>query len=157
MMNRAGMTPTAHAKLPIELRDLTAGYSRNDPIIRNIDLQVNRNDFLAVIGPNGGGKTTLLKVILGLLKPMSGSVRVFGEPPEKGRSRIGYVPQVLPEETFPITVMDVVLMGRLQNSRLMGRFSREDRKKARENLKKLDVDGLAGFDMNSLSGGQKQR
>lgn len=157
MMNRAEIPQAASSNLPIELRDLTAGYSRSDPVIKNIDLQVNRNDFLAVIGPNGGGKTTLLKVMLGLLKPMRGSVRVFGEPPEKGRSRIGYVPQVLPEETFPITVMDVVLMGRLQNSRLMGRFSKEDRKIAGENLEKLDIEDLAGADMNSLSGGQKQR
>lgn len=157
MMNKSENVPAAASNLPIELHDLTAGYSRSDPIIRNIDLQVNRNDFLAIIGPNGGGKTTLLKIILGLLKPMSGTVRIFGEPPEKGRSRIGYVPQVLPEETFPITVMDVVLMGRLQSSRLMGRFSRKDRETAMESLEKLDVVDLSKTDMNSLSGGQKQR
>jgi len=141
----------------IELKGVTAGYRRDNPVIHDIDLSVQMNDFLAIIGPNGGGKTTLLKVILGLLVPREGSVRVLGRPPEKSRSEIGYVPQVIHDESFPITVMDVVLMGRLKNSGLFGRFSRGDREIAEMNLQKLDVGDLAGDEINSLSGGQKQR
>ncbi|MCD4777188.1 MAG: metal ABC transporter ATP-binding protein [Candidatus Aegiribacteria sp.] len=141
----------------IELKGITAGYRRDNPIIHNIDLTVPKDDFLAVIGPNGGGKTTLLKVILGLLVPWEGSVSVLGVPPEKSRTRIGYVPQVIPDESFPITVMDVVLMGRLKNSGLFGRFSIRDREIAEMNLEKLDIGDLADDEINSLSGGQKQR
>ncbi len=141
----------------IELDGVTAGYDRNRPVIDAIDLTVCRNDFLAVIGPNGGGKTTLLKVMLGLLVPWEGTVTVLGSPPERSRGSVGYVPQVIPEETFPITVMDVVLMGRLQSARRPGRFGRRDREAAVRNLERLDVGELAGSDMNSLSGGQKQR
>lgn len=151
------MTADALPGPAIELRGVTAGYRRDRPVIDDIDLAVERNDFLAVIGPNGGGKTTLLKVMLGLLLPWEGTVSVMGRPPASSRGCIGYVPQVLPEETFPITVMDVVLMGRLKNARRPGRFGPADREAAAGNLERLDVGDLAGADMNSLSGGQKQR
>jgi zinc transport system ATP-binding protein len=141
----------------IGLKGVTAGYLKGNPIIHNIDLTVPKDDFLAVIGPNGGGKTTLLKVILGLLVPWEGSVAVLGRPPEISRSEIGYVPQVIPDESFPITVMDVVLMGRLKNTGLIGRFTCKDRKTAEMNLERLDVRDLAGDEINSLSSGQKQR
>ncbi len=141
----------------INLKGVTAGYQRNIPIVDDIDLKVNRGDFLAVIGPNGGGKTTLLRVILGLLEPWKGTVEVLGGPPEKTRGRVGYVPQVMPEKTFPVSVTDVVLMGRLRKARSPGRFSGRDRRKAEESLELLGVGGLADTDLNSLSGGQKQR
>ncbi len=144
-------------KEAIRLHGVTAGYRTGNPIIHNIDLTVQENDFLAVIGPNGGGKTTLLKVILGLLTPWEGTASVFGESPEKNHPAIGYVPQLIPEDSFPITVMDVVLMGRLRNAGLLRRFSRGDRETAEMNLARLNVEDLAGDDMNSLSGGQKQR
>jgi zinc transport system ATP-binding protein len=151
------MNPELRQDNVIELNGVTAGYQRGRPIIDGIDLTVMKNDFLAVIGPNGGGKTTLLKVMLGLLEPWEGSVTVLGRPPESSRGAVGYVPQVLPEETFPITVMDVVLMGRLKSARRPGRYGAEDRMAALRNLERLDVGDLAGSDMNSLSGGQKQR
>jgi len=141
----------------IELKGVTAGYRRGNPVISNIDLSVAKNDFLAIIGPNGGGKTTLLKVILGLLVPWSGTVSVLGGSAQNARLEIGYVPQVIPDDPFPVTVMDVVLMGRLKNSGLFRRFSNRDRKIARINLDRLDVGNLAGNEINSLSGGQKQR
>ncbi len=141
----------------IRLNCVTAGYRRGNPIIHDIDLTVPKSDFLAIMGPNGGGKTTLLKVILGLLTPWEGSVKVLGGSPEKTHPEIGYVPQVIPDESFPITVIDVVLMGRLRNSGLFGRFTRGDRKIAEMNLARLDVLDLAGEEINSLSGGQKQR
>ncbi len=144
-------------KEAIRLEGVTAGYRRGNPVIHDIDLTVPENDFLAIIGPNGGGKTTLLKVILGLLAPWEGSVSVLGASPEKTRPAIGYVPQLIPDDSFPITVIDVVLMGRLRNAGLFRRYSRNDRKTAEMNLARLNVGDLAGDNMNSLSGGQKQR
>lgn len=142
----------------IELTGVTAGYSRQHPAIRDVDLIVKKNDFLAVIGPNGGGKTTMLKVILGLLTPFSGAVRVFGEPAGSiDGSRLGYVPQIIPHRRFPATVLDVVLMGRLGRKGLFRGFTREDRKRAMESLEDLDVAGLADKRIDSLSGGQNQR
>ena len=141
----------------IRLQGVTAGYRRGNPIIHDIDLTVPENDFLAIIGPNGGGKTTLLKVILGLLTPWEGTASVLGGSPDRTHPAIGYVPQVIPGGSFPITVMDVVLMGRLRNSGLFRRFNSTDREIALKNLDRLDVADLAGLDMNSLSGGQKQR
>lgn len=141
----------------IRLQGVTAGYQRDIPIINDIDLKVDRSDFLAVIGPNGGGKTTLLRVILGLLEPWTGKVEVLGGPPEQTRGSVGYVPQVMPEKTFPVSVKDVVLMGRLRKARSPGRFSDRDRRKAKESLELLGVEELTDTDLNSLSVGQKQR
>ena len=142
----------------ISLQNITAGYSRAHPALRNVNLSVLPREFLAVIGPNGGGKTTLLKVILGLLEPFRGSVRVMGEPPgRENHSKMGYVPQVIPERAFPATVLDVVLMGRLGRKGLFRGFSGTDRKLAEENLEKLGVLQLSGERIDQLSGGQKQR
>ncbi len=141
----------------IELSNVTAGYSRDHPAIEDIYLSVASNDFVAIIGPNGGGKSTLLKVILGLLTPFSGTVRVFGEEPSRSRKNIGYVPQVIPSRTFPISVLDVVLMGRMSSSGLFRKYSKIDRKFAVQNLNKLGVAHLSGKRMDQLSGGQKQR
>lgn len=141
----------------IEFRSVTAGYNRDHPAIEKVDLSVEKNDFIAIIGPNGGGKTTLLKVVLGLLIPFSGTVRVFGEEPEHSRKKIGYVPQFIPSRTFPISVLDVVLMGRLGSSGLFRRYSTEDRALAMDKLEKLGVYHLAAKRMDQLSGGQKQR
>jgi zinc transport system ATP-binding protein len=141
----------------IELTGVTAGYSREHPAIENIDLLVRQNDFVAIIGPNGGGKTTLLKVILGLITPFSGTVKVFGEEPEQSRKRIGYVPQIIPDRSFPISVLDVVLMGRMSSSRIFRKYSRTDRAIASEKLEQLGVLQLKEKRMDQLSGGQKQR
>lgn len=141
----------------IELRNVTAGYNRDHPAIDGVDLTVEKNDFIAIIGPNGGGKTTLLKVVLGLLTPFSGTVSVFGEEPEHSRKRIGYVPQVIPSMTFPVSVQDVVLMGRLGETGLFRRYTGLDREIALEQLDKLGVHHLAAERMDQLSGGQKQR
>lgn len=140
------------------LKGVTAGYSRMHPALKEVDLEIKPLDFIAVIGPNGGGKTTLLKVILGLVPPFEGLVRVMGEPPEgHSRTKLGYVPQVIPERDFPATVLDVVLMGRLSKKRLFRGFTQEDRDIAMANLSELEIDELAGRRMDRLSGGQKQR
>jgi len=142
----------------IELTGVTAGYSRAHPALRSVNLKVERNQFLAIIGPNGGGKTTLLKVILGLLEPFSGEVRVFGETPGRiRRSRLGYVPQVIPDRSFPATVLDVVLMGRLGAKPRFRGFGRKDREAAMGMLEKIGIADLADHRVDMLSGGQKQR
>ena len=97
----------------IHIAHLWAGYE-DDDVLEDVNLSVRELDFLGIIGPNGGGKTTLLKVILGLLPPHRGEVKVLGLPPKQGRKFIGYVPQSVDfDRSFPISVRQVVLMGRL--------------------------------------------
>src|SRR4030043_703631 len=94
----------------------------NVAILEGVDLSIKQDDFLGIIGPNGGGKTTLLKVILGLIKPSRGTVSVLGKPPEQSRNKIGYVPQHnLFDRSFPINVREVVLMGRYGQTGLFKR------------------------------------
>jgi zinc transport system ATP-binding protein len=128
------------------------------PVLEDVSLTVPRGDFLVIIGPNGGGKTTLLKIMLGLLKPERGTVRVLGEPPQRAAHRIGYVPQnVHINKTFPVSVFDVVLMGRLRTGKGWSRHTRQDRLAAIEALEKMGVRELQEQRIGELSGGQLQR
>ena len=124
----------------IELRDVS--YKINGKIIlEDISLCVRERDFLCIIGPNGGGKTTLLKIILGLLKPSSGDVRVLGTLPEEARRFVGYVPQEPPfDMRFPINVFRVILLARYPG--VFRRFSREDEKKVLEVMGALGIEHL---------------
>lgn len=127
-------------------------------VLHNLSLSVHEGDFIAVLGPNGGGKTTLLKVFLGLVRPTSGTVTLFGRAPGHAKGRIGYVPQSLMfDRSFPISALDVVLMGRLSRKRLMQRYGREDRRKALEALEVTGLSGFAGRRIGTLSGGELQR
>lgn len=127
-------------------------------VLEEVTFDVREGDFLGVIGPNGSGKTTLLRVILGLLHPETGHVEVFGLPVRQARRMIGYVPQhAQMDRLFPITVMDVVLMGRLARTRLLGGYRREDRRAAEEALQVVEIGDLAGRRISALSGGQRQR
>jgi len=126
-------------------------------VLHNVRFTVRRGEFLYVIGPNGGGKTTILKLILGLLTPESGSIRVFGTAPSRSSSRVGYLPQYQHfDPKFPVTVMDVVLMGRLSGA-VKPVFSRSDREAGAESLEALGLADLAGRPYYALSGGQRQR
>ena len=112
----------------------------------------------ALIGPNGGGKTTLLKLMLGLLAPDKGKIRIFGNPPRKVSHRIGYVPQnVNGNKNFPVTVLDVVLMGRLNAKWRRRHNMKKDRSAALEALEKLEIAQYADQLIGKLSGGQRQR
>ncbi len=128
------------------------------PVLQDVSFKVPRGDFLVVIGPNGGGKTTLLKLMLGLLEPSRGTVRVFDLPPGKVSHRIGYVPQnVHINKTFPISVLDVVLMGRLRTGTGWSRHSRQDRMSAQAAMERFGVWALRDRRIGDLSGGQLQR
>ena len=128
------------------------------PVLQDVDLRVPPGDYLVVIGPNGGGKTTLLKLMLGLLEPTRGTVRVFGQSPRKAAHRIGYVPQdVHINKTFPVSVLDVVLMGRLRSGKGRSRHSRLDRLAAQAALEQLGVWVYRDRRIGELSGGQLQR
>jgi zinc transport system ATP-binding protein len=128
------------------------------PVLQDVDLRVQPGDFLVVIGPNGGGKTTLLKLMLGLLEPTHGTVRVFGQPPQKAAHRIGYVPQnVHINKAFPVSVLDVVLMGRLRSGRGWSRHARQDRSAAQAVMEQMGVWAYREHRIGALSGGQLQR
>ena len=127
------------------------------PILTNVSFSIQKLDAVALVGPNGGGKSTLLKLILGLLTPQSGTIQVLGTTPQQARKKIGYMPQYLQyDPSFPVSVMDVVLMGRAGSTGL-GRYGKEDRRVAMQAMVELAVDGLAARPFNSLSGGQRQR
>jgi len=128
----------------------------NTPILENISFSVKEDDLIAIMGPNGGGKTTLLKVILGLIKPSKGSVEVFGMHPREGRKFIGYVPQHFSFDlSFPISVFDAVLMGKYKG--MLKRSREEDFKAVEKALKMVEMEDFKDRQIGKLSGGQLQR
>ena len=127
-------------------------------ILDGLSLNVQEGEFLGIVGPNGGGKTTLLRVILGLQKPTTGSVNVFGNDPIVSRSRIGYVPQHLFfDRDFPVTVGETALMGRVSRKGLFMRYGREDRALADQALETVGMTDLKKRQVGKLSGGELQR
>ena len=127
-------------------------------VLTNICLDIYSHDFIAVIGPNGGGKSTLLKLILGLIRPDRGSIRVLGGRAGAFSSSIGYVPQnVNINENFPITAMDVVLMGTLNSRRSRRGDKKKNMEKAMALLDRLGISSLAYHKIGEMSGGQRQR
>ncbi len=141
----------------VDIKDMAFSYEKN-PVLENVNLSLDENDFLAVIGPNGGGKTTLVKLILGFLKPLRGSVKIFGKLPEDAGPIAGYVPQFVQiDNNFPITVIDVVLGGLLRPLSLFPWNKRQSVEKARSALKSVGIEELAKKPFGNLSGGQKQR
>jgi zinc transport system ATP-binding protein len=145
----------------VDIRHVTFGYPphpESDPVLVDVSLRVEATDFLGIIGPNGGGKTTLLKMMLGLLRPQQGTVAVLGETPEKVRPQIGYVPQhARIDASVPANVLDVVLTGRLSRSSWGFRYPHSEVERAREALRRTETDDLARRRIGTLSGGQRQR
>ena len=141
----------------VTLKDVSFAYNR-DPVIQDVNLDIPPGDFIAMIGPNGGGKTTLLKLILGLLEPRQGTIRVMGKPALKAAPGIGYVPQnVHINSSFPITALDVVLMGKLNPKKRWTRYSTADRRESIDALERLQMAVHADTRISELSGGQRQR
>jgi len=141
----------------IELKDIVAGYG-DEVILKDVNFSVAEKDFIGVIGPNGGGKTTLVKVMLGLLKPMSGKVITHQNGDTSNRRMIGYLPQInKTDQKFPISVLDVVLSGLADFVKLFKRFSKQEISKAKVLLQQMGIESLAKKNIGDLSGGQMQR
>lgn len=149
-----------HTKNIIEVRNLSFLYGENQ-VLTSIDLNIHSGDYLGIIGPNGGGKTTLLKLILGLLKPTQGSISLFGQPADKFSdwSKVGYVSQKSTsfDVNFPITVREVVAMGRLGRRRLFHRSTPQDNQLIDWAIDQVDLQNFQDKLIGNLSGGQQQR
>lgn len=138
----------------LTIENLNFSYGES-VIFENLNLNYNKKDFLAIVGPNGGGKSTILRLILGLLKPNSGSIKIQAKSPNL--RKIGYVPQyIASSKSFPISVLEVVLTG-LIDKKMFGFYSQKDKKIALEKLKLVGMDEFANARICDLSGGQRQR
>jgi zinc transport system ATP-binding protein len=141
----------------ISLQDVWVRYGSTSAL-EAVNLQVEALDFLGLIGPNGGGKTTLLKVLLGLIVPQRGNVKVFDRPVRQARPYIGYVPQGLEfDRAFPIRVAEVVRMGRLGRGKLFRSHNAQDEAIVRRSLAQVGMADLGDRPIGALSGGQRQR
>ena len=141
----------------IALNQIWANYGGRD-VLQDVSLQVEERDYLGVVGPNGGGKTTLMKIILGLHKPQKGTVRFYlnGEPTD--RLTIGYLPQYNQiDKKFPISVREVILSGLAHEKGFFGRYTKTDRERVQEVVAQLGLEGLEERQIGELSGGQLQR
>jgi zinc transport system ATP-binding protein len=141
----------------LEVEGVCFSYEKTE-VLKDVSFRLKQGEFLGIIGPNGGGKTTLVKLMLGLLRPDRGTIKVLGMEPNTASRRVGYVPQSMDlSSSFPISVREVAFMGRLSRARIGKRYTREDEEKVRRVLDKVGMwqhrDKLIG----KLSGGQKQR
>jgi zinc transport system ATP-binding protein len=146
--------------LAVELAKLTFGYGHGPPVLRDVDLAVEPGEFLAIAGPNGGGKTTLVRVALGLERPSAGSARLFGEPAHSfsHRSKLAYLAQRAQLGTeAPATVREVVAAGRLAAGALLGPLRARDRAMVTDSIARVGLAHVADEPMARLSGGQQQR
>ncbi|MCH9740742.1 MAG: ABC transporter ATP-binding protein [Epsilonproteobacteria bacterium] len=141
----------------IKIENLSFAYDRQK-ILEDINLSVEDKDFLAIIGPNGGGKSTLLKLILGINPVQKGSIETFGTKPQKNLSKIGYVPQNTNVNTdFPIKVIEVVMMGHIGTKRPLFGYAKEEIMCAMGALSQVGMEKFANNKIGDLSGGQRQR
>jgi len=141
----------------IEMEEVSFAYN-GQPVLQEVSLAIPRGDFVAVIGPNGGGKTTLLRLMLGLLKPDTGRVRLLGRPAGLATHHIGYVRQdVHINQNFPISALEVVLMGKRDPRRRWGHHGAQDRREALQALERMGMAAFAKRRIGELSGGQRQR
>lgn len=139
----------------LEMNSISASYNTSK-VLTDVDFKVCENDFTGIIGPNGGGKTTLLKIILGLVKPVQGTL-VFNEN-LLSAYKIGYLPQISTgDNNYPVTVSDVILSGLMIHKGLIPGMSSADKKRAGKVMEELGLSDLADSSMNELSGGQIQR
>jgi zinc transport system ATP-binding protein len=146
--------------LALELEDVSFGYRPGQPVLTDVDLAVEEGEFVAVAGPNGGGKTTLVRLALGLSRPGSGSVRLFGEPAHRfsRRAALGYVAQRAQiGGQGPVTVREVVAAGRLAQGGLLGPLRARDRAIVDAAIEDVGLSEHAREPLSELSGGQQQR
>ena len=142
----------------IDIKDVDFAYDRK-LVLKNINLSVEPGEFLGIIGPNASGKSTLVKLILGLLKPDTGTIRVLDMSVALARKQIGYVPQypTFSRRDFPINVRDTVMLGRLGLSHWFSAYTATDRQFCQEALRAVEIEDIASRPIGTLSGGQLQR
>lgn len=141
----------------IKIDNLSAGYE-NKAVLHDINLEVAEKDFLGIIGPNGGGKTTLMKVILGLLEPTEGKITYYDNGTPTERLEIGYLPQYNSiDKKFPISVFEVILSGLNRQKNLFRRFTKEHHERVKETISMMGLEGMENKSIGQLSGGQMQR
>lgn len=139
----------------VEIKDLNFS-SNGKSILRNVNLTISHLDSTCVVGPNGGGKSTLIKLIMGLLQPDNGIIKLMGMAPADSRVRVGYVPQYANfDPDFPVTVLEVAIMGRLGT--WGGAYSKSDKRRAMDALGEMEMADYAKARFSELSGGQMQR
>ena len=140
----------------IEIQGVSFRYDERQ-ILKDVNLAIWPFDSICIVGPNGGGKTTLIKLIIGLLLPDAGTIKIFGKRPDEAHQLIGYVPQFSQyDRQFPISVREVVCMGRMGKS-FTGRYSKKDKEKILEALVEVGLADLVDQPFSALSGGQRQR
>ncbi|MGD0523067.1 MAG: metal ABC transporter ATP-binding protein [Candidatus Microgenomates bacterium] len=146
------MTYPDHTKNIIEIKNVSFSYFEGTPVLKDIDLNIHYGDYLGIIGPNGGGKSTLIKLILGILKPTSGTINVFAH-------SIGYVAQKATDidSRFPVTVYDVVSMGRFSQRGLFRSLNKNDREVIDRSLEQVKMTDYKNRLIGNLSGGQEQK
>lgn len=141
----------------IKLSDISAAYD-GKTVLSHVNLSIYERDFLGVIGPNGGGKTTLIKLILGLLQPISGNIRFHKNGKEVAEIPMGYLPQYSSiDKKFPISVYEVVLSGLSKQKSLLHRYSSEQHEQVKSIISRMGLEGLEKRAIGELSGGQLQR
>jgi len=144
--------------MTLSVQDLSFRYEKRLLVLEKISFFVKKGEFIGIFGPNGGGKTTLLRLLIGLLSPQSGSIEILGGLPRDVSPRIGYVPQIRNfDRQFPISVIEVVLQGRLAHYKGYLNFSEEDKKTAMEALERVGLGEMSTHPFGQLSGGQIQR
>ena len=142
----------------IEINNLTVGYENKPNVLKDVSLTIYDDDFLGNFGPNGGRKTTLLKSILGLIKPQSGTISFYDNGQKVPSVNIGYLPQINQiDKKFPISVSEVILSGLTLRKQLFRRYTAEDRQKVRKAAHRLGIEHLLSRSIGELSGGQLQR
>ena len=135
----------------LEIHNLSAGYGQN-LVLQGVNLKIKPSDFIGVIGPNGGGKTTLLKAILGLITPISGTIHFSESMTSGGVHRIGYLPQINNiDRQFPITVFDVVRSGLMSRKRLMGRYSAEENESALHLIEEMGISDIRNNPITNIT------
>lgn len=150
------MTAEKKTEVIVSFEHVDFAYN-GEAVLQDVSLDIHDREMIGVIGPNGGGKTTLLRLILGLIDPVRGKILVFGESPARSSHRLGYVPQHMQfDSRFPASVLDVVLMGLAGKGRL-GPFSREQIRTAEDALATVDLMNFKNKRFSELSGGQRQR
>ncbi|MDR2389457.1 MAG: metal ABC transporter ATP-binding protein [Tannerellaceae bacterium] len=142
----------------IELHKVTAAYEKNKTVLEEVSLRVFEHDFLGVVGPNGGGKTTLLKIILGLLKPLAGGLSFYREGKPTPSLKMGYLPQINQlDKRFPISVREVVASGLMIEKPFLGAFRSEGNARINRVVEQMGLTALSSSPIGALSGGQLQR